>query len=120
MTWDEIATQFDVKRCPACDGYDHTHGAVSTNTVHWADRHLTRHGLRHYLMLIAQLRLIHTEEGWRSIYAQNVWAISAARQLHVRIPARYSDNDRARVRWLITKDEAVPANVKRWARGRST
>ncbi len=121
MTWDEVTQTVGVKRCAGCTLGDHTRGwaSRSTYTVHWADRRLTKHGLRRFLMLVASIRLVPIDQAWERLYAYNRWASHTAAQLHVRIPARYADNDRARVRWLITKEEHVSPQVKRWTRERT-
>ncbi len=119
MTWDEIARHFGVTRCDGCPALDHVRGQTSFYAVHWYDRRMTKLGLRRYLMLISELRLVYLDEEYMRIYASNRWAADAARQLHIRIPARYSDNDRARVRWLIEHKQNVPDGVRRWARGRT-
>lgn len=119
MNWDDVAQHFGVKRCATCASGNHTTGWTRNGYVHWSDRHVTKLGLRRFLMLIAEARIIRPETDWGRLYAYNVWASKAAQDIHIRMPARYSDNDRARVRWLITKDEHVPDAVKRWARGRS-
>lgn len=118
MNWDDVAKRFDVKRCNGCGSSNHTKGWTRNGVIHWSDRNVTKMGLRRYLMLIAEARIVRPDTEWGRLYSYNVWAARASKDLRLRIPARYSDNDRARVRWLITKEVRVPDEVKRWARGR--
>lgn len=115
--WDDIATTYGIKRCAACQSGDHHKGWARRSTVHWSDRRMTKAGLRRYLMLVASQLLFDFQNlpTWDRLYRANVWAAKAAKQLHVRIPFRLSEIDRARVRWLISKDPATPDRVKRWA-----
>lgn len=119
MNWDDVARHFGVKRCGMCGSGDHTKGWTRNGLIHWADRNTTKIGLRRFLMLIAEARIIRPNTEYGRIYSYNIWAARASKELRLRIPARYSDNDRARVRWLITKEEHVPDAIKRWARGRA-
>lgn len=122
MTWDDIARMVDVKRCLGCANGNHDRGWAqrSTYTVHWGDRRLTKLGLRRFLMLAAAIRLLPVEREWERLYAYNIWSVSKAREMHIRIPARFADNDRARVRWLTSGENDVPPSVRRWARRRHT
>jgi hypothetical protein len=122
-TWDDIARRYSVRRCLSCAG-DHKRGYVSRSswTIHWTDRRVTRAGLRMFLMLVAQC--IHSDweslPEWRRLYVSNTWAFNQSLKAGVRLPATLSDTDRARVRWLISKEENVPDEVRRWANRRVT
>jgi hypothetical protein len=74
-------------------------------------------------MLVGQLRIWDYDNmsEWERIYHLNEWAARAARSLRTRIPARYADNDRARVKYLMSKADMKPtAHINRWLRSRST
>lgn len=121
--YEDVAAYFDVH---LCDGSDcvvpiarHKRGAVVLphRIVHWADRKLTKPGLRRFLKLVAQIRILnynHQNQAMR-LFAENTWAAQAAQALHVRFPARYSTADRAKARWLIATGEPVSAPAYRWA-----
>jgi hypothetical protein len=123
MTYEEVATHFEVRLCSSNPGcayrpVDHQRGvAGSRDTIHWAPRRMNVRGLRIFLTLVAQVRILRY---WNlskpmRIYASATWAQRAASQLHVRFPRRYSQADRTRVLWLISQGhEATPAAL-RWA-----
>lgn len=117
MAWDYIATVVGLKRCKGCDEGDHREGWARGSTVHWEDRRSTRAGIRKFLMLAASLRILGFAERpeWERLYMANVWANRMGLQLHTRIPARLSANDRARVRYLATKND-IPLLIRQWAR----
>lgn len=122
MTFDDVARHFGVRRCNEClSRYNHRAGARVANTIHFADRTFTRAGLRNFLMLVAETRLIVGPEKWRKVWAYNVWAASVARkELHITIPARLSDADRAYVRWRIQTASDVPTAARTWANRKET
>lgn len=117
MNWDAIAARYDALRCPGCPIGDHGRGWAQGRFVHWADRRFTRAGLRRYLMLVSITRLLDVSAlpVWDRLYRQNAWAAQAARDLHVRLPARLADADRAAVAWQA-RHATIPAHVRRWTR----
>lgn len=116
MTWDEVASRYDVRRCSSCQSGNHTTGIARNGVIHWADRRMTKAGLRKYLMLIASQRLYDFANlpTWDRIYRSNVWAATEAARLHVRLSTRLSAPDRARVRWLSLGID-IPDHVRHWA-----
>jgi hypothetical protein len=106
-SYEELAKRFD----------------VSLEWLEWPERQVTKPGLRNFLKRVAARKLRHnsTVPMWRQIYEQSTWAQEVAlTQLHVRIPKRYSLNDRARVKFLVSR-EWIPSDeasvVMRWAEG---
>lgn len=122
MTYDSLAQYFGIQRCNACDAkLNHQTGAQVGNTIHWADRRVTRAGLRHFLMLVAATRLMVGREKWRRVWAYNVWASSVARkELHITIPTKLSASDRAYVRWKLLSVPNAPAAARAWANKENT
>jgi len=118
VTYDDVAAHFEVRRCNECLAiYDHRHGQRIGNTVHYANRRFSRAGLRNFLMLIAQTRLVVGHEKWRQIWAYNVWAASVARkELHITIPTKLTLTDRAYVWWAIQSADHVPTAARTWAK----
>jgi hypothetical protein len=118
MKWDDIAKTFDMRRCAGCQTGDHLEGWASRDVIHWADRRMSKSGLRHFLMLIGSQRLLDVDSmpPWQRIYTLNTWASAIAlSKYHVRLPLDLSAVDRSRVRWFATKDPSIPAKVRRWA-----
>lgn len=126
-TYTSVADYYGLKICPAV-GHDgclvatkaeHNRGVTlpRERVIHWTPRRLTKMGLRRFLMVISHTRV----KGWflmnhaMQIYAENVWATSAARDLRVRFPTRYSSADRRRLRWLISQGAPVTTPARRWA-----
>lgn len=126
-TYDDVAAYFDVAICTSsafCGVSDkqHVSGYAYNNRIHWAPRRLTRPGLRRFLTLVAQLRLLHYERMNRAmrIYSVNAWVSRIAPGLHVRFPNSYSSSDRAKVRWLESRGMPISAPARRWAHRQET
>jgi hypothetical protein len=129
MTYRELSLREDVYLCTGCNGgplgpYNHQRGfaAPSRGTVHWAERHVTRNGLRHFLMLVAAIKHKHQrgQPKWLIVYEQNVYAYHRAlTQYHVRLGRKLSLTDRAKVRLWMGKAGVLSSdeyrNVARWA-----
>lgn len=117
-TYADVIAYFSVRTCDGCtEDIDHRTGSVTGSTVHWTPRRLTRPGLRKFLMLVARTRVLRYNQMNRAmqIYAENAWATRASQYLHLRFPRRYSEVDRATVRWLITRGHEVSAPARSWA-----
>lgn len=125
LTYTDLATQLGVKLCQGAwygevgtPEPDHIRGWADRRLVHWwPERRVTKPGLRRFLTLVAATRL-HGYQDMNApmrLYATNAWAVRTARDLHVRIPHRYADEERRRARWLVSKGEPVTPAAKRWA-----
>lgn len=108
MTYAEVAAKLDVPYCGGCD--DVARDGVRDGRIHWRERRLTRPGLRVFLRLVVQV----AHPGWavlppwRDLYLTNVEITRLATVVGIRLPRRYADNDRARVRWSLSQH---PANA---------
>jgi hypothetical protein len=122
VTYDEAARRFSVKVCSDCPNGDHGRGYAQPrlNTIHWRTRRVNKFGLRRFLLLVAQLRLINfdTLSGWERIRASNTWvAQTGAKTLRVRFRRELADADRAEARWLMNRAGAEPSpEMRRWLR----
>jgi hypothetical protein len=121
-TYEDVAAYYDVSVCPSsgqCNVSDtlHHRGHAQRNTVHWSPRRLSKPGLRNFLRLVAQTRLLRYAEMNKAmrIYAENVWIDHASRDLRVRFPRRYSESDRAKTRWLESQGQTLTIQAHRWA-----
>lgn len=115
-TYQEIAKLMEVTLCSLCS-LDNC-ANMSSNTVHWHERRVTRPGLRNFLKLVSQLRLVSGMPEWQALWAQNIWAYRKARyELGVLLPAHLSKRDRARVRYLMDRDSISNPAARRWAKG---
>lgn len=125
-SYEDVAAYFSVTLCTGCDWnqgtIDHRKGSVTGDVLHWESRRMTRPGLRKFLLLIASMRILnyHRMNRAMQIYAANTWATRATQYLHVRFPHRYSQTDRATVRWLITQGHDVTEPAHRWAHRQET
>lgn len=125
MTYADLAAQLGVKICQG-NWYgevgtpepDHVRGFADRTKVHWwPERRVTKVGLRRFLTLVAATKL-HGYKDMNTamrLYATNAWAAKTAADLHRRIPRRYSDEDRRRLRWLISQGAIVTPTARRWA-----
>jgi hypothetical protein len=126
LTYDDLALLVGVRLCPGDETPDgiraHRRGFTERSTVHWAPRRVTPRGVRNFLLLAAQTRLLDfgTLNRAERIGRTNIWAARAALLQHIRLPARYADGDRAKVRWLISQGMDVSPAVQRWARQKGT
>ena len=102
------------------DPDEHRRGYTSTGTIHWADRKVTRHGIRNFLLLAASAELGgETPPMWEFIWSINRSVIERTRTLGIRIPRRYSEHDRTVVRYMLIHDKrgdkAERVRARKWA-----
>ena len=116
-TYEDVAAALSVRICFEDADEAHLRGFVGGNTVHWTPRRMTRRGLRNFLMLVAEIRVLRFAERNRAmrIYAANAWATKAAAGLHIRLPRSYAHADRVYMRWLVANGDAVSPAAHRWA-----
>jgi hypothetical protein len=121
MTYSEAAYALGFELCAQemCNKstLDHRKGTLRGSTLHWTDRRVTKPGLRRFLMLAAS-HDIYSVPRWALIWNRNVWVVAAAEKLRVRLPSRYSDEDRAKVAWELrdTHDPTYEQQAAlRWA-----
>jgi hypothetical protein len=110
-TYAEVADKVGVTLCEkafgSCAKLDHEVGtatATSGPVVHWRRKRMTRPGLRHFLMLVAEARFYRCRWGprWLLIYHRNVTACMLAKALRTRLDQRHlSITDRAKVRFML-------------------
>lgn len=128
----EAAEILELRRCrgidPSTGAYchlgDHKRGFWAENMIHWADRNVTRPGVRHFLLIASASNSIVSQvtEPWRKRYLTNRWVSWAAKKIGVRIPEGLSDIDKAMV---MAATATVPATdvlreeARAWARRRS-
>ena len=119
-TYRDLALRYEVDVClDGCFRRDHRRGAVdSQGLIHWSDRAVTRSGLRRFLMLV------HRVEGYlyggpaERIYHEHMFAYRTALfDLGIRLPAKLSAVDKARLRSMLARSPFVIRNGKvgRWA-----
>ena len=122
MTYPQIANTLGFELCG--DGckrpeYNHAKGTLRGSTLHWTDRRVTKPGLRRFIMLAASHDIYGKNPRWWIIWQRNVWTTQAAAKLKVRLPARYADNDRAKVAWELRAAHTDPTSIQaaalRWA-----
>lgn len=114
MEYREIADRENVDWCDGTDDgsysrTSHQRGFAQPGfgRIHFADRRMTKSGLRRFLMLVAAIRHKHNrgQPQWLKLYEANTFAQRRALSEYRRvIPRRYSDTDRARVRQLMGRD----------------
>jgi hypothetical protein len=126
-TYEDVAAYYDLDICPrvghegclVATKAEHDQGTVvpRERVIHWTPRRVTRLGLRKFLKVVARTRVLryYLMNKAMRIYAENVWATKAARELHIRLPRRASSADRRRIRWLVSQGQAVSAPARRWA-----
>jgi hypothetical protein len=119
-SYEDVAAVLSVDLCAECEFFPikgHRAGAASGNTIHWAPRRMTRRGLRQFLMLVAEIRVLNFRRlnAAMRVYTRNVWAANAGKLFHVRFPRSYSRVDRYLIRWLISQGAAVSDAAQRWA-----
>lgn len=124
MNYAEVAATIDIDWCPGpgaisrlgsrclAPNRNHQRGYadIGRRCVHWTDRKVLKRGLRRFLMLAAACQLHHNraQPKWQQIYEQSTWASRQAfTKLHKVLPRKDSNEDRARVRWLLHQDRTV-------------
>lgn len=127
MKYEEIASRENVRLCTDCEFdkvWNHSRGTAnpSRGTVHWAERRVTRIGLRRFLMLVAAIKKSHNrgQPKWQQVYEQNQYAYHRAlTEYHVRLNRKLSMTDRAKVRLWMGKAGVLSAeehrSIARWA-----
>lgn len=127
-SYEAITRQLGIPRCRGilpngqyCQA-DHAEGEIADGKVHWGDaRRVTHAGIRRYLALEAWRRADEPElpTYWVTYRALRLIPVLAA-AIHVRLPARLGDLDRATLRASISKVEPCPekTEVLQWLSGK--
>ena len=130
LTYAELAQRYEVELCTGwCHERGHDEGFVARRMVHFAERGVTRSGLRKFLMLIHDLRVwpdkTATIDGRpRAVraadwyHSRNVFAYRTAfHDLGIRLDRKLSAGDRARVRHLLLGlNRPELKTLRNWAR----
>lgn len=133
-SYDEITRQLGIPRCRGilpngqyCPA-DHAEGEVDifpsrpprTYQVHWGDnRRVTRAGIRRYLALAAwriAMGRFPSEPVWRVHYEALREIPALAREIHIQLPHKLGDLDRAQLKAMMVKvpPSELRAEVMRW------
>lgn len=108
-SYTSLAIRYEVDLCTSEDHCGelsrtaHRRGVVGWGDIHWHERRYTKSGLRRFLILVGQVRLLRgdrTEAEW--IHDLNMFAYrTALHDLGVQLPRHLAAQDRARVRFLL-------------------
>lgn len=131
-TYRDLALRYEVEVCfDGCFRQTHRQGSVDhQGTIHWSDRHMTRSGLRRFLMLVSEA-WADAYEGVRPavarpervqtalrIYTRSIFAYrTALHDLGIRLPASLAAEDKGRIRALLAAApfEFRNSRAGRWA-----
>jgi hypothetical protein len=130
MTYPEVIEHLGIEK--VCFGgcglntYRHR-GSIVFGVIHWADRRVSRRGLRRLLLLVAKRERLEDPEflndrylGYYHLWHDEQRANELAAQLGMRFPAEFSRVERLRCLALMGRRKLRPqgyATILDWARG---